>query len=701
MLRAILVCVGVVLWVGTASAAIDVPRVDGVRIDGEPDDWGDRGLLVSALAGWPAGHLTTNGDAAFRVGWDDRGLLALVEVRDDEAVESPFDGRLWEGDGVEFFVFASPPAAPTARFITAIVAPGLDPAHPRLRWRAFDQRDEFEGKADVVVEAAPRRVEGGYRVEALLPWANLGFAAPPRGPGLRLLVSVNDRDAATRVQARWFPEAGANATGRCMHEIRLADAASPPMRHNALTTLEDFRFLRYDVVADAGLASQEVELIDAEGATLQRATLTAADGRARAALCLPLPPQPQALPECRLRVGGAVVPAPPPDLAAARDQAARDARVVFTPGYVFTGTALPQPSLENPGVLRDALGAFTISVRYFDAAFNEVASAAAPGRYGAVVRVEAEGRTIERFLTLYRSEADPAELTDQRARYEVLLPADKGIDPAVAAAQRRYVGAFFRGWLAADLARDPGPAILLAGLNDLDASPGDDVHNVFAADRRYWDALRLRNGWMPPLDAVVLLPPGYHAPENAQRRWPALINLHGGWPREGRDASYLDEVEDVLKFARANPQPVIVLAPFCPSGQNWSVVALEQWYERAAAELRIDVDRVTLAGGSMGGWGAYEWAATRPSRFAALAVLCAGFDPACAPRLSGLPIRIYHGEKDEAVSVGLGLEMHEALRSAGADATLTLYPEAGHSIGALTYTPEFFAWVAAQKRKAQ
>ncbi|MEZ5361710.1 MAG: hypothetical protein R2748_05030 [Bryobacterales bacterium] len=35
----------------------------------------------------------------------------------------------------------------------------------------------------------------------------------------------------------------------------------------------------------------------------------------------------------------------------------------------------------------------------------------------------------------------------------------------------------------------------------------------------------------------ILLPPGYNAPENAQRRYPVIYYLHGGRPGGGRRAS--------------------------------------------------------------------------------------------------------------------------------------------------------------------
>ena len=109
----------IVVIIGTAfvrasgasrAAAVDVPGVGGVTIDGKADDWGDGGFRIdwmtspSAVAFEPADL-----SAWARVGWDPRGgMLVLVQVRDSVREENPADKYLGRFDSVELFVSSEP-----------------------------------------------------------------------------------------------------------------------------------------------------------------------------------------------------------------------------------------------------------------------------------------------------------------------------------------------------------------------------------------------------------------------------------------------------------------------------------------------------------------------------------------------------------------------------------------------------------------
>ena len=74
------------LWTCPATAAeptvvFDVPYLRDIVIDGKADDWGDGGFRVDAMTP-VSGQMQTpeKGDAKFRLGWNDQGLLALVSV---------------------------------------------------------------------------------------------------------------------------------------------------------------------------------------------------------------------------------------------------------------------------------------------------------------------------------------------------------------------------------------------------------------------------------------------------------------------------------------------------------------------------------------------------------------------------------------------------------------------------------------------
>jgi predicted esterase len=73
-----------------------------------------------------------------------------------------------------------------------------------------------------------------------------------------------------------------------------------------------------------------------------------------------------------------------------------------------------------------------------------------------------------------------------------------------------------------------------------------------------------------------------------------------------------------------------------------------------------------------------------------------------APKLTGLPVWAFHGEKDEAVSVVRSREMIDAIRRAGGSPKYTEYEGMGHVIWDRVFSePELLTWVFAQNLGAR
>ena len=95
----------------------------------------------------------------------------------------------------------------------------------------------------------------------------------------------------------------------------------------------------------------------------------------------------------------------------------------------------------------------------------------------------------------------------------------------------------------------------------------------------------------------------------------------------------------------------------------------------------------------MGGFGTWSLACHQPDRFAAIAPICGGGQWFLAKRLKDLPVWAFHGGKDPVVPVELSEKMVGAVKMAGGDAKLTVYPEAGHDSWTATYdNPELYDW---------
>ena len=112
----------------------------------------------------------------------------------------------------------------------------------------------------------------------------------------------------------------------------------------------------------------------------------------------------------------------------------------------------------------------------------------------------------------------------------------------------------------------------------------------------------------------------------------------------------------------------------------------------------VDVLRVYLTGTSMGGYGTWQTAIEHPDRFAAIVPICGGGDPRKARRITHLPVWAFHGQIDDTVPVSETLKMVEALRAAGGNVRVTIYPHLGHDSWTETYDdPKLYKWLLGQR----
>ena len=103
--------------------AMDTPKIEDIVIDGDFSDWEGKGLDAGYLAG-EEGRVYEDVDlsATAKIGWDERGLLVLVRVKDDTSNESDSTETLWSADSVELFI--STGVGSDQRY-QVIVAPGV------------------------------------------------------------------------------------------------------------------------------------------------------------------------------------------------------------------------------------------------------------------------------------------------------------------------------------------------------------------------------------------------------------------------------------------------------------------------------------------------------------------------------------------------------------------------------------------------
>ncbi|MGB6121127.1 MAG: class I SAM-dependent methyltransferase [Bacteroidota bacterium] len=209
----------------------DIPRIEGIVVDGSGDEWGDSGFTVGFVTD-PEGRAlpAEDFDLKFRVGWSAQGLFVLATVRDDIPLEHENLNRIWQRDCVELFLAETVGSGNRHQLV---IASGADPRYGELRSRLYDHRPEAEKVGELSSRSASRIVEGGYVVEAWLPWENLG-RKPEAGGTVAFQCIANDFDgdddpSGGPLRVGWYPGLESHASSREMYSLRLAEAPGEPI----------------------------------------------------------------------------------------------------------------------------------------------------------------------------------------------------------------------------------------------------------------------------------------------------------------------------------------------------------------------------------------------------------------------------------------------------------------------------------------
>jgi caffeoyl-CoA O-methyltransferase len=203
-----------------------IPKIEGIIVDGSGEDWSMQGFQVDFVAS-PDGRVLPpdDFDVSFRLGWEDRGLLLFVTIRDDVPVEHEDLSRLWRCDCVE--VFVSQKVGATNRY-QLVIASGADPKYNNTRSRLYDWRLDREKHHELSVQTASRAIEKGYAIEALFPWDNLNIK-PNLGTELAFQLAANDYDGSedsdNSLRVTWFPNVEPSSRYN-FYRIKLSDVPS-------------------------------------------------------------------------------------------------------------------------------------------------------------------------------------------------------------------------------------------------------------------------------------------------------------------------------------------------------------------------------------------------------------------------------------------------------------------------------------------
>jgi len=411
------------------APAFSIPRMPAVLIDGRANDWGAGGFRVDALipdqGAIPA---RTNFAAGLRLGWNDAGLLALLEVTGGDWSEAEKITELFGRDSAEFYLARYPGSAERCQWL---VAPGMDERYPEPRVHLQEFATSPRLLRNTVAPTVARvRTGDGYRMEVLLPWKALGVL-PRRGDELAFQVMVNNHERQGRPQENllWFPMSGAAFDSRKLHRIKLADEPSPPVTARARVRV-DFRgeIIECEVFAPLLMAAQPVRVLSA-GRPLAAGTLAeGANGFACAKL---IGPGADAA-AVTLDVNGRVADVVPLDLPRADLGIETSVRLDRAAGGLAVAVGLPEHE-----------GAYRVARRAPGEAWQVLADAAPAGEFrdaaveSGKVYEYGISRAGDRFGTDYFWAGSRVPLRDRRGT--VLLIAENSLIELLAPEIRRLV----------------------------------------------------------------------------------------------------------------------------------------------------------------------------------------------------------------------------------------------------------------------
>ena len=135
-------------------------------------------------------------EGAYRVGWDNTYLYLAVKVTDDVFAENATGTNLFKGDSIDILVDTNI----SSDFFTQSLSPddyqigisaGKGEVGKNMEANLWFPDSKAGGLSNVKMAAVP--MKDGYRIEAAIPWSDLGVT-PANGMHFGFAVSISDND---------------------------------------------------------------------------------------------------------------------------------------------------------------------------------------------------------------------------------------------------------------------------------------------------------------------------------------------------------------------------------------------------------------------------------------------------------------------------------------------------------------------------
>lgn len=186
------------------------------------------------------------------------------------------------------------------------------------------------------------------------------------------------------------------------------------------------------------------------------------------------------------------------------------------------------------------------------------------------------------------------------------------------------------------------------------------------------------------------------------KKYPLLVYLHGSESYETNLPNYLI------------PEGFIAVSPFGRGTSNAftrdnAQEDIAEAIDAVREDFPIDDTRILLTGFSMGGYGVYRTYFETPQKYRAIAIFSGGpslgknyakglpapdfMDEKNLIPFKGVPVFIFHGEKDRNVSFAVTKELMSKLEKIGAQVEFAFDTEEGHSAPTKPSLDKYFDWV--------
>ncbi|WP_374511068.1 alpha/beta hydrolase-fold protein [Niveibacterium sp.] len=212
---------------------------------------------------------------------------------------------------------------------------------------------------------------------------------------------------------------------------------------------------------------------------------------------------------------------------------------------------------------------------------------------------------------------------------------------------------------------------------------------------------------------LLYLPPDYNASED--KKWPLIVFLHGSSPSAQEQKTMAMLRNDGLMYAitQSGVRPAaIVVAPLSKEGWGFRREAVDAAIRDVQARYKVDPNRVSLTGMSLGAINTWNMSLSWPYRFSAVAAVAGGLQGEVMNRhiyedrfwgqafkaLAATPFRVFHGSRDTAVPIEYAEHVAGLLIAAGGNVELRRTDTDHIGTAGVAFTQTLADWLVSQQR---